>query len=293
LFEDPEFFERSSDTQVILLGLILGADDYGRGLAHRGLLARKFNKEPTLIEQALHELEHGGLVQLYQDERQQYYWLTRWHEWETLSKPTPSRYPAPPLTHEMTSPQKTQGNSGHSSHPQGNAGQPRKMLAEEKRNEEEGEGEVKGEQPPTNVVPFPSTHPNAVAIAEQQHLQETTRLVARILKLSESEELRRLVADYLHHPQLSLPGEADAAREWADNRQQNRHGRRLTPAFFRRWLKREVEMLARKAAQRQRIATGTEGSGPTLPTSPSAPTRKSLMSLQAQYQAQMQHGGKP
>lgn len=49
LFEDPDFFERSSETQVVLLGLVLDADDAGRGLAHTGLLARKFNPASGLF----------------------------------------------------------------------------------------------------------------------------------------------------------------------------------------------------------------------------------------------------
>ena len=44
---------------------------------------------------------------------------------------------------------------------------------------------------------------------------------------------------------MSLFGEADAAREWIEDRQRNRKQQRLTPAFFRRWLKREQESCQR------------------------------------------------
>src|SRR6266852_903752 len=96
LFEDPDFFERSSETQIILVGLVLGADDAGRGQAHVGLLARKLNKEVVQVEHALRELQTVDLLVCYQVERQHYYSLTRWQEWETLSRPTPSKYPPPP-----------------------------------------------------------------------------------------------------------------------------------------------------------------------------------------------------
>ena len=119
LFDDPNFFECSSDIQVILIGLVLTADDYGRGLAHVGLLSRKLNKAPALIEEALTYLEACGLLQCYQVEQRGYYSLTKWQDWETLSKPTPSKYPAPPAPQD--SPEKPREILG-------NSGQPRKTL---------------------------------------------------------------------------------------------------------------------------------------------------------------------
>ena len=100
LFRDPDFFDLSSETQIILVGLVLGADDAGRGLAHAALLARELNKEIALIEQAFTDLGEAGMLQYYQVGKRTYYQLSRWQEWETLSKPTPSRYPAPPAETE-------------------------------------------------------------------------------------------------------------------------------------------------------------------------------------------------
>ena len=96
LFDDPDFFERSPQAQLIFIGLILDADDYGRGLAHSGLLARKLNQEVAHIDLALDELQKVGLLRCYRGERYRYYTLTRWQEWQTLHKPTPSRFPTPP-----------------------------------------------------------------------------------------------------------------------------------------------------------------------------------------------------
>src|SRR6266704_3062727 len=96
LLEDPDYIESSSDTQAILIGLVLMADDYGRGLAHTGILARKLNKAESLIEETLRELEACQMLVCYQGERYRYYSLCHWNEWQTLSKPTPSKYPAPP-----------------------------------------------------------------------------------------------------------------------------------------------------------------------------------------------------
>ena len=96
LFEDPDFFERNRETQVVLLGLVLDADDAGRGQAHSGLLARKFNTDVATIEMALAELQACEMLDCYQVGRHFYYSLRRWQEWQTLSKPTPSKFPAPP-----------------------------------------------------------------------------------------------------------------------------------------------------------------------------------------------------
>src|SRR5579885_2656328 len=103
LFEDPDFFELESDAQVILVGLVLLADDHGRGLAHTGLLARKLNKAEPLIEATLVQLEARHLLCCYADEHQRYYALPRWPEWETLSKPARSKYPEPPPMPTKTS----------------------------------------------------------------------------------------------------------------------------------------------------------------------------------------------
>ncbi len=283
LLEDPDYFERSSATQSILIALVLTADDEGRGLAHVGLLARKFNKEIPFIEQALHELQACEMLVCYQVGRHRYYSLTRWQEWETLSKPTPSKYPAPPPTFSTGLSQE----SPTCSQPfQENPGNPREPLPED---EEEGEDEEKrseGEEEPTppNVVTFPSSRSDSGSAVEHQ-IPEATRQVAAILKLTVTPALIRIVEDYLHDSTLSLLGEADAAREWIDDRQRNRKGQRMTPAFFRRWLKREQEdVLHRQAARLRAQATGTTGkygSGP--PTGVSLP--KSLMHLEEAYHA--------
>ncbi|HEX9131116.1 MAG TPA: hypothetical protein VF844_02365, partial [Ktedonobacteraceae bacterium] len=111
-------------------------------------------------------------------------------------------------------------------------------LIQDKRIEEEDEG-----QPPPNVVTFPAAH--AAADDADSHLSEKvleeTKQVATILKLTVTDSLTRVVADYVHDPVISLLGEADAAREWIDDPERNRKRQRLTPAFFRRWLKREQE----------------------------------------------------
>jgi len=97
-FRDPDVMSLSSgDVRLILVGLVLHADDYGRGMAHSDIVGRDLDYPPATIEAAFGELEQAELVQCYQVGRHRYYVVTRWADWQKLHKPTPSRYPAPPV----------------------------------------------------------------------------------------------------------------------------------------------------------------------------------------------------
>ncbi len=52
-------------------------------------------------------------------------------------------------------------------------------------------------------------------------------------------ENEAIVREFLQTPTISLVGEAIEARTWIDDPRRNRRGQVMTPAFFRRWLKRE------------------------------------------------------
>lgn len=99
-FKDPDIINLGSkDTQLILIGLVLIADDEGREVAHAGLLGREMDYPETRIEAALTELAGNDLIVLYQAGKHRYYQLTKWDQWQTLgTKKTLSKYPTPPLT---------------------------------------------------------------------------------------------------------------------------------------------------------------------------------------------------
>jgi hypothetical protein len=300
-FKDPDVMALSSgDARLILVGLVLNADDEGRGLAHAAILGRELDYPSDVIEEALTEMEACDLVQCYQVERHRYYGLRRWHDWQTLSKPTPSRFPAPP---PLSSSGESQATPGVPRNPQGPPESPRNIPPEEegemeaehegKRTEEKGEGEGEAR---SKVVSFPTARTSSSTSAEQ-HLEQTAHKLAHILKISVSPALGRIAEEYLNDPLLSLLGEADAAREYIDDRQRNRKGQRMTPAFFRRWLKREHEdALLRRARNAQ--ATGTTGrDGTRSATAPpgSFAIGRNLMNLREQYAADLrrQPPGKP
>src|SRR5882724_4066844 len=84
-FKDPDIMALSGkDTQLILVGLVLLADDEGREVAHTGLLARELDYAPEIIEHALSDLVANNLLVLYQAGRHRYFFVTRWNEWQTL-----------------------------------------------------------------------------------------------------------------------------------------------------------------------------------------------------------------
>jgi hypothetical protein len=259
-FRDPDVMSLSSgDVRLILVGLVLHADDWGRGLAHAFILGRDLDYPPEVIEAALAELERAELVQCYQAGKHRYYVLTRWDDWQKLpeAKRTPSRLPAPAtaesdgaLSPEIPDfPGEIPGNP-------------------EKSGEIPPESEA---QPPPNVLPFPAARADdADPVVSEKIRAETTKQVAAILKQPVTDDLVRVVADYLGCPGLSLLGEADAAVEWIGDPRRNRKHQHMTPAFFRHWLKRETE-----TAQQGYVAPGAAAM-PTASTSRAQPAQARL-----------------
>ncbi len=129
LFFSPDFFELScNDTRLIMIGIILDADDEGRGSAHRTVLARKLHQEVELIDNALKELEQHGILQCYEVAGRPYYVLCHWHTYQTLSKPTPSKFPAPPAAHQQGTSSTFREDAGDASHHQGTVGPSSNIL---------------------------------------------------------------------------------------------------------------------------------------------------------------------
>lgn len=294
-FKDPDIMNLSSkDAQLILIGLVLAADDEGRAVAHAGLLGREIDFPPEQIETALQELADNDLLVLYQVGKHRYYQLTRiWNEWQTLGgRITPSRYPAPPVLERMDERQETprkqleDDREDQGNFPDISPCLPQHFPDQEKRSEskrKEDEGEVGAQAQQTTpeaqerkVVPFPTLRAAADdgdqskdGMTSEEEQMELVRQIARILKLPATDALARLVAEYAPLTSLSLPGEADAAREWIDDSKRNRAHKQMSPAFFRNWLKREQESLDRRqqALQMQTMMpTGTTGSAISSPS---------------------------
>lgn len=309
-FKDPDIMNLSSkDTQLILIGLILAADDEGREVAHAGLLGREMDYPTEQVEAALQDLANNDLLLLYQVGKHRYYQLTRWNQWQTLGgRTTPSRYPAPPAslypdgTDEKFSTSddegKTQGDVGENSgkHRGNSQHFPNQFnITESNLSEDEGEENSRDEQPTPEdhahkVVPFPASRASVGDVSFQEiqtplgtDVPALVQRVARILRLPVTEALTRVISEYAPVAALSLLGEADAAREWIENPQRNHKRKSMSPAFFRNWLKREMDALEqRQTALQQAVqaqATGTSGTPASTSAPPTGHHPPSLMHL--------------
>lgn len=244
LFASPDFFELSTDTiRLILIGIILDADDEGRGSAHPRLLARKLDKRPEDIDVALAELEAHGILRCYEVSGRVYYVLLHWHKYQVLSRPTSSNFPPPP----QERPTNVTYALGISEQPRAISESPGEPFREE---EGEGEGERKEEQeekrnedegitPPgrNDVSPSTTNAGGDVSPSLKEKSVEIDR-VAFYLQLPMTTDLQAIVGEFADTPTLSLIGEAIEARSWVDDPRRNRKGQQMTPAFYRRWLKR-------------------------------------------------------
>lgn len=208
LFASPDFFELSSNTvRLMFIGLILDADDEGRGCAHPRLLARKLDQQPEEVEQALAELAAHDMLYCYEVAGRRFYWLCHWHKYQTLSKPTLSNYPVPS-----------------------------DRLDKDQEQARETASSVKKARGQEEVHEEASAIPSSAAAQQKRPL--TTTQVASVLHLPESEDLREIVQEFAGVPTLSVLGEAIEAHAWIDDRRRNTRHQAMTPAFFRRWLRR-------------------------------------------------------
>ena len=84
--------------RLLFIGMFSLADDEGRGIASpKYLKAQIFRYDDISIEQideGIGHIEQTMSVKVYQAEGKWYYQLLHWKEWQTISRPTPSRIPA-------------------------------------------------------------------------------------------------------------------------------------------------------------------------------------------------------
>lgn len=102
-FNDPAVQKLTShNTRLLLIWLILLADDEGREGADADWLGQKMDYSPERIEGALQELEHNGLLALSYLGQKRSYQLTCWYGWQILyGLRIPSHYPAPPCSTDI------------------------------------------------------------------------------------------------------------------------------------------------------------------------------------------------
>lgn len=97
----PEWLEddiavENSDVRVTSIGLILLADDHGRGRANDVILgAAIFPASPAKIRGSLARLRDRGYVEVYEVRGQRYFRITQWERHQRVDRPGKPRVPCP------------------------------------------------------------------------------------------------------------------------------------------------------------------------------------------------------
>lgn len=78
LFFIPEYALLHDGSKLAYVGLILHADDEGRGHADKKMLSRAIDSWDSQVETSLKQLHEKGLIHLYEVEGKQYYQITSW-----------------------------------------------------------------------------------------------------------------------------------------------------------------------------------------------------------------------
>jgi DNA-binding transcriptional ArsR family regulator len=291
-FKNPDIAGMDHDSQLILIGLALSGDDEGRGVADAKLLGREIDYPPEHIEAALTSLEEVGLIALYQAGRHRYYQIVEDWQKSMGAKRTRSKLPAPPTTPKDRTelpPESTELPPESTELPPESTELPPEST----------------ELPPESTSQYNLIKVNLIEEEEKQKassscgdgiislndvkIKSVSAQVAAILRLPVTPALMRVVTDFLATPAISLTGEADMAREYIDSPTRNKKRKAMSPAFFRQWLKRELE--SRKAAEPV-LSDGKSGGkadGARAAPACGGLAGRSLMGLGDRYQARSTH----
>lgn len=100
IWESESFGSLSLLGKILWIGMISNADDEGIGRAQPNYLKSRILPYDELriadIEKALAEIGQKMSVTLYEVDKNKYYYLNNWLEWQSINKPTKSKFPAPP-----------------------------------------------------------------------------------------------------------------------------------------------------------------------------------------------------
>ncbi len=117
LFFIPEFSRLYESSKLAYIGLLLHADDEGRGYADPHTLARAIDSYDNQVEISLKQLHEKGLIHLYEVESKQYYQITSWFDMQQgMCYKHASSLPPPPVSEhaESNSTQPATMNENHS-----------------------------------------------------------------------------------------------------------------------------------------------------------------------------------
>ena len=96
LFFIPDFMGLNYVSKLAYIGLLLHADDDGRGHIHLRALSHATDLCETEVESSLLQLAEKGLILVYVVDNKEYYQITGWFDMQSI--------PSPPKGQEKTIP---------------------------------------------------------------------------------------------------------------------------------------------------------------------------------------------
>ena len=105
IWESDSFSDLSDLAKIVFISLFSHADDEGRGKAKASYIRsitfpNDENRRDADIKKALSEIALHMSVQFYKIGGIEYYVMTNWNDYQTINKPTKSKYPPPPFVGE-------------------------------------------------------------------------------------------------------------------------------------------------------------------------------------------------
>jgi hypothetical protein len=228
--EDEQLADAGTFARLLSVGLIVLADDHGRGRANEVLLAAKFfHTEPDpvrCVRDGLARLSRIAFVSLYSVRGQRYYEVRNWKKHQRVDKPGKPRFPGPEEADDV---------SGEHALPT-SSGEVRDSLAPDRgsriedRRSESGTGELaregpspNGSKPPTlaalgdeiragvilgfeDIDQPPPRETKSITWPGWQQLAEWVREKARMLGEHELGVARHLVRCFIRSPKAATAG---------------------------------------------------------------------------------------
>jgi len=213
LFFIPAFSKLHDSSKLAYIGLLLHADDEGRGFANTRTLSRAIDSHDSQVEASLKQLHEQGLILLYEVENEQYYQITSWSDMmQGMRYKHVSLLPPPPASEhaESNNTQPATMNENHSAD----------VVVDVVVNEKESN----------------NNNNNSGSETEKDLTKAQTPNEGTLITLLEcsAQAARELIAEF---PNINIAGECWAASDYSKSRK-----KKLNLATFRNWLAKTKEI---------------------------------------------------
>lgn len=255
----------SADARVLSIGLILLADDEGRGIATPAHLAAEvFRYELTAHDcrdaaevssrtrRALDELSSIGFARVYQVAGKSFYALPSWSRHQRIDRPTPSRIPPPPDKETPTIPDTSDSSSSVRRALDESSSSPRRSIAagEDRIGEDQERigAEVESRAGAREAPPPPPPVGRAGSVRDRPP-QAAEHAYAEAVKAAGGLYVPRPSEDAPHFRAVGEAAQDEARRTrstltevlaaWATRWRQSRRTAVCRPAYWAEWVQSE------------------------------------------------------